>query len=48
MAGEDGILVFQSSDVYTDILKSQNKERKEVRVLWIQRKAKIIISAYGL
>lgn len=40
---------FKVAIVYTDILKSQNnKERKGVRVLWIQRKAKIIMSAYGL
>ena len=30
------------------ILKSQNKEKKGVRVLWIQKKAKIIMSTYGL
>ena len=42
------IWFFKVAIVYTDILKSQNKERKGVGVLWIQRKAKIIMSAYGL
>lgn len=42
------IWFFKVAIVYTDILKNQNKEKKGEQVLWIQRKAKIIMSAYGL